>query len=152
MRDYEENNTVIKGVNSYIVKLFKPDTREEAMKIPGEFHHDTIGIINLNSLEQSDIERVSDFFTGYMYGVEGTITHAGENVYICSPKEIIVEDKTAEPEDKDDAVSKSEPIIYRSVDDGEVPVHSGKEKPSGLDDDENSEDSNQATLRYKPRI
>lgn len=145
MKDYEENKTVLKGVNSYIIKLFKPDTREEAMKIPREFQDDTIGIVNLNSLEQSDIERVSDFFTGYMYGVEGAITHVGENVYVCSPKVIVVENRTDEPKDEEDTIPDIEPIIYHPVDERES---AGSEETP----DENTDDLKQEGLRYRPRI
>lgn len=113
MSNYEENTAILKKVNGYIIRLFKPDTREDAIKIPRELQEDTIGIINLNLLEANDIERASDFFTGYMYGVRGKINHIGENVYICSPQSIIVEDKTKEEANPDD--TKIEPIIYHEV-------------------------------------
>ena len=72
------------------IVLLEPRVFEEANEIAIHIKSHKACCINLHHLDVQYRQRVIDFLSGVIYGVDGTIKKIGDTVYLCSPKNLQV--------------------------------------------------------------
>ena len=72
------------------IVLLEPRVFEEANEIAIHIKSHKACLINLHHLDVQYRQRVIDFLSGVVYGVDGTIKKVGDTVYLCSPKNLQV--------------------------------------------------------------
>lgn len=77
------------AANANIV-LFEPRSFDDAEEIGHHIKMKRACCINLHRMPSEYRQRIIDFLSGIMYGVDGTMKKIGDNVFICSPKNLMV--------------------------------------------------------------
>lgn len=77
------------AANANIV-LFEPRTFEEAEEIGHHIKMKRACAVNLHRMPNEYRQRIIDFLSGVLYGVDGVIKKIGENVVLCAPKSMPV--------------------------------------------------------------
>lgn len=75
--------------NTNIV-LFEPRNFDEAEEIGHHIKSKRACCVNLHRMPSEYRQRIIDFLSGVVYGVDGSIRKVGENVILCSPKNLQV--------------------------------------------------------------
>ena len=75
--------------NTNIV-LFEPRNFDEAEEIGHHIKNKRACCVNLHRMPSEYRQRIIDFLSGVVYGVDGSIKKVGENVILCSPKNLQV--------------------------------------------------------------
>lgn len=75
--------------NTNIV-LFEPRNFDEAEEIGHHIKLKRACCVNLHRMPSEYRQRIIDFLSGVVYGVDGSIKKIGENVILCSPKNLQV--------------------------------------------------------------
>lgn len=75
--------------NTNIV-LFEPRNFDEAEEIGHHIKSKRACCVNLHRMPSEYRQRIIDFLSGVVYGVDGSIKKIGENVILCSPKNLQV--------------------------------------------------------------
>lgn len=74
--------------NSANIVLFEPCNFDEAEEIGMHIKGRRACCINLHKMPLEYRQRIIDFLSGVVYGVDGSIKKVGENVILCSPKNL----------------------------------------------------------------
>ena len=72
------------------IVLFEPRNFDEAEEIGRHIKNKRACCINLHRMPTEYRQRIIDFLSGVVYGVDGSIKRIGENVILCSPKNLQV--------------------------------------------------------------
>ncbi len=72
------------------IVLFEPRNFDEAEEIGRHIKLKRACCINLHRMPSEYRQRIIDFLSGIIFGVDGTIKKIGENVILCSPKNLQV--------------------------------------------------------------
>ncbi len=88
---YETNLSSSSAItaNTNIV-LFEPRNFDEAEEIGHHIKSKRACCVNLHRMPSEYRQRIIDFLSGVVYGVDGSIKKVGENVILCSPKNLQV--------------------------------------------------------------
>ena len=88
---YEKNLSSSSAItaNTNIV-LFEPRNFDEAEEIGHHIKSKRACCVNLHRMPSEYRQRIIDFLSGVVYGVAGSIKKVGENVILCSPKNLQV--------------------------------------------------------------
>ena len=76
--------------NANIV-LFEPRNFDEAEEIGQHIKNKRACCVNLHRMPSEYRQRIIDFLSGVVYGVDGSIRKVGDNVILCSPKNLQVD-------------------------------------------------------------
>ncbi|MBQ0036937.1 MAG: cell division protein SepF [Firmicutes bacterium] len=77
------------NTNANIV-LFEPRNFNEAEEIGAHIKQKRACCINLHRIPSEYRQRIIDFLSGVIFGVDGSIKKIGDNVILCSPKNLQV--------------------------------------------------------------
>ena len=72
------------------IVLFEPRNFDEAEEIGHHIKSKRACCVNLHRMPSEYRQRIIDFLSGVVYGVDGSIKKVGENVILCSPKNLQV--------------------------------------------------------------
>ena len=75
--------------NTNIV-LFEPRNFDEAEEIGHHIKNKRACCVNLHRMPSEYRQRIIDFLSGVVYGVDGSIKKIGDNVILCSPANLKV--------------------------------------------------------------
>lgn len=85
---YEESRTAITADTNIV--LFEPRNFDEAEEIGHHIKNRRACCVNLHRMPSEYRQRIIDFLSGVVYGVDGSIKKVGDNVILCSPKNLQV--------------------------------------------------------------
>ena len=83
----ESSSTIAASTN---IVLFEPRNFDEAEEIGYHIKSKRACCVNLHRMPSEYRQRIIDFLSGVVYGVDGSIKKIGENVILCSPKNLQV--------------------------------------------------------------
>ena len=86
--EYEKPTTSITSDTNIV--LFEPRNFDEAEEIGHHIKSKRACCINLHRMPSEYRQRIIDFLSGVVYGVDGSIKRIGESVILCSPKNLQV--------------------------------------------------------------
>lgn len=72
------------------IALFEPRNFDEAEEIGRHIKSKRACCLNLHRMPAEYRQRIIDFLSGVVYGVDGSIKKVGDNVILCSPKNLQV--------------------------------------------------------------
>lgn len=87
---YERNGSSSSITSDTNIVLFEPRNFDEAQEIGHHIKSKRACCINLHRIPSEYRQRIIDFLSGVVYGVDGSIKRIGENVILCSPKNLQV--------------------------------------------------------------
>lgn len=85
---YEVAGTSITADTNIV--LFEPRTFAEAEEIGHHIKNKRACCVNLHRMPSEYRQRIIDFLSGVVYGVDGSIKKIAENTILCSPKNLQV--------------------------------------------------------------
>ena len=85
---YEESRSTITADTNIV--LFEPRNFDEAEEIGHHIKSKRACCVNLHRMPSEYRQRIIDFLSGVVYGVDGSIKKVGDNVILCSPKNLQV--------------------------------------------------------------
>ena len=85
-----QDETASKINASTNIVLFEPRNFDEAEEIGRHIKNKRACCINLHRMPLEYRQRIIDFLSGVVYGVDGSIKKIGDNVILCSPKNLQV--------------------------------------------------------------
>ncbi len=83
----QSSSTITANTN---IVLFEPRNFDEAEEIGNHIKNKRACCVNLHRMPSEYRQRIIDFLSGVVYGVDGSIKKVGENVILCSPKNLQV--------------------------------------------------------------
>ena len=86
-RQIEGSSAITASTN---IVLFEPRNFDEAEEIGRHIKNKRACCINLHRMPSQYRQRIIDFLSGVVYGLDGSIKKVGENVILCSPKNLQV--------------------------------------------------------------
>lgn len=70
------------------VSVFEPSEYGECRMIAQSLFKNEIVILSFAAMEEFQARRVVDFLTGAVYAIDGDIRRIGEEIFICTPKNV----------------------------------------------------------------
>lgn len=87
---YEREKLKLQIPEDAAIILFDPRNFDEAEKIGELIRAKKACLVNLHKIPMAYRQRIIDFLSGVVFGVNGSINLIGEGVFLCSPKELPV--------------------------------------------------------------
>lgn len=102
-RPMSNSNASTLNANTKMV-LFEPRSFSEAEEAGARLKEGRAVVVNLHKLDREYAQRTIDFLTGVVFALDGKIQKIGQNVILCSPKQIGVQGSISlgTPDDFDD--------------------------------------------------
>ena len=85
---YENAGTAISAETN--IALFEPRNFEEAEEIGHHIKNRRACLVNLHRMPSEYRQRIIDFLSGVIFGVDGSIKKVADNTILCSPKNLQV--------------------------------------------------------------
>ena len=64
--------------------IFKPNSFDDVSKISEEVKNRRVAIVNMESLNKENAQRILDFMSGSVYALNGTVKRLGQGFCFCS--------------------------------------------------------------------
>lgn len=73
------------------VHLFEPRVFSETQDIADELKNERATLVNLSKVDAGPKKRIVDFLSGTVYALDGDIQKVGNDIFLCTPKSVLVE-------------------------------------------------------------
>ena len=88
--EHPQDSTISNITSNTNIVLFEPRNFDETAEIGRHIKQNRACCINLHRMPTQYRQRVIDFLSGIIFGVDGSIKKLGKNVILCSPKKLQV--------------------------------------------------------------
>ncbi|KRL99923.1 cell division protein SepF [Liquorilactobacillus satsumensis] len=73
------------------IALFEPRIYSDVKTIATRLLNEQAAVINFQRMDDEQARRVVDFLTGTVFAIEGEIQRVGDNIFLCTPRNFVVE-------------------------------------------------------------
>lgn len=80
--------------------LVEPRAYSESQTIADHLKKRNSVVVNLKRVTSDQAKRIIDFLTGTLYAIGGDLQKLGVGIYLCTPKNVTVQGKITEADDK----------------------------------------------------
>lgn len=80
--------------------LLEPRAYSESQQIADYLKNRSAVVVNLKRVTPDQAKRIVDFLSGTLYAIGGDLQKLGPGIFLCTPKNINVQGKMSEEEDK----------------------------------------------------
>ena len=80
--------------------LLEPRAYSESQQIADHLKKRNTVVVNLKRVTNEQAKRIVDFLSGTLYAIGGNLQKLGPGIFLCTPKNINVQGKINEDEDK----------------------------------------------------
>ena len=80
--------------------LLEPRAYSESQQIADHLKKGNTVVVNLKRVTNEQAKRIVDFLSGTLYAIGGNLQKLGPGIFLCTPKNINVQGKINEDEDK----------------------------------------------------
>src|SRR5574344_1299274 len=80
--------------------LVEPRAYSESQTIADHLKKRNSVVVNLKRVTSDQAKRIIDFLTGCVYAIGGDLQKLGNGIYLCTPKNVSVQGKMTENDDK----------------------------------------------------
>lgn len=80
--------------------LLEPRAYSESQQIADHLKKRNTVVVNLKRVTSEQAKRIVDFLSGTLYAIGGNLQKLGPGIFLCTPKNINVQGKINEEEDK----------------------------------------------------
>lgn len=81
----------VKGEPVVKISILEPRNYNEIQSIAKRLLNNEAVLINFHKVEEDQARRIVDFLTGTVYAQDGDITRVGDEIFLCTPKDVAVE-------------------------------------------------------------
>lgn len=68
--------------------IFKPNSFDDVSKISEEVKNRRVAIVNMESLNKENAQRILDFMSGSVYALNGTVKKVGAGIFVFAPDNV----------------------------------------------------------------
>lgn len=97
---YEEEVSSNKKNNANKMVLVEPRAYSESQQIADHLKKRNSVVVNLKRVTNDQARRIIDFLSGALYAIGGDIQKLGNGIYLCTPKNVDVEGRISDEEEK----------------------------------------------------
>lgn len=97
---YEEEASVSKKSSTNKMVLVEPRAYSESQQIADHLKKRNSVVVNLKRVTNDQARRIIDFLSGALYAIGGDIQKLGNGIYLCTPKNVDVEGRISDEEEK----------------------------------------------------
>ena len=72
------------------IVLFEPRKYDEGAEVAKHIKMKKACCVNLHRMPNEQRQRIIDFLSGVVFGLDGTVKKIGDNVILCSPRNLLV--------------------------------------------------------------
>lgn len=76
--------------------LVEPRAYSESQTIADHLKTKNTVVVNLKRVTEAQAKRIIDFLTGTLYAIGGDLQKIGPGIYLCTPKNVLVQGKISE--------------------------------------------------------
>lgn len=80
--------------------LLEPRAFSESQQIADHLKKRNTVVVNMKRITADQAKRIVDFLSGTVYAIGGDLQKIGSGIFLCTPKNINVEGKITEDDDK----------------------------------------------------
>jgi len=80
--------------------LLEPRAYSESQQIADHLKNRNSVVVNLKRVTSAQAKRIIDFLTGTLYAIGGDLQKVGTGIYLCAPKNVSVQGKITEEDEK----------------------------------------------------
>lgn len=92
--------------------LLEPRAYSESQQIADHLKKRNSVVVNLKRVTSAQAKRIIDFLSGCIYAIGGSMQKIGVGIYLCTPKNVNVQGKITEDNDKNKEDKDSEEIDW----------------------------------------
>lgn len=92
--------------------LLEPRAYSESQQIADHLKTRNSVVVNLKRVTSAQAKRIIDFLTGTLYAIGGDLQKIGSGIYLCTPRNVNVQGKITEDEDKKEKDSIEDEIDW----------------------------------------
>jgi len=82
--------------------LLEPRAYSESQQIADHLKNRNSVVVNLKRVTSDQAKRIIDFLSGCIYAIGGTMQKVGVGIYLCTPKNVNVQGKISEDNNKNE--------------------------------------------------
>lgn len=97
---YKTEKPEKKGENGNQMILLEPRAYSESQQIADHLKNRNSVLVNFKRVTSDQAKRIIDFLSGTLYAIGGDLQKVGGGIYLCTPKNINVQGKITEEENK----------------------------------------------------
>ena len=80
--------------------LLEPRAYSESQQIADHLKNRNSVVVNLKRVTSAQAKRIIDFLSGCIYSIGGTMQKVGVGIYLCTPKNVNVQGKISDDNEK----------------------------------------------------
>ena len=80
--------------------LIEPRALSESQQIADHLKNRNSVVVNLKRVTSAQAKRIIDFLTGCVYSIGGTMQKIGVGIYLCTPKNVNIQGKITDENEK----------------------------------------------------
>lgn len=105
---YENGDKEGEIANGNKMILLEPRAYSESQQIADHLKNRNSVVVNLKRVTSDQAKRIIDFLSGCIYAIGGTMQKVGVGIYLCAPKNVNVQGKISEDNQKEKDSSEEE--------------------------------------------
>ena len=91
-KNKKENRTIqMKTTTEVRVVVIEPTSFDDSQKVADFLRNDQPVVVNFETTEQPVRKRMTDFISGTIYALNGTIRTIGPNILVCAPRNVDID-------------------------------------------------------------
>ena len=91
-KDRKQNRTIqMKTTAEVRVVVIEPSSFDDSQKVADFLRNDQPVVVNFETTEQTVRKRMTDFISGTIYALNGTIRTIGPNILVCAPRNVDID-------------------------------------------------------------
>ena len=91
-KNRKENRTIqMKTTTEVRVVVIEPTSFDDSQKVADFLRNDQPVVVNFETTEQPVRKRMTDFISGTIYALNGTIRTIGPNILVCAPRNVDID-------------------------------------------------------------
>ena len=96
---YNDTDSSMPSSNGKMI-LLEPRAFSESQQIADHLKKRNTVVVNMKRVTAEQAKRIIDFLSGTLYAIGGNMQKLGPGIFLCTPKNINVQGKMTEEEDK----------------------------------------------------
>ena len=88
--------------------LMEPRAYSESQQIADHLKNRNSVVVNLKRVTAAQAKRIIDFLSGCVYAIGGTMQKIGVGIYLCTPKNVNIQGKISDDNEKPDKKSEED--------------------------------------------
>ena len=107
---YEKEEGMDIPVGGSKMILLEPRAFSESQQIADYLKHRNAVVVNLKRVTPDQAKRIVDFLSGTLYAIGGDLQKLGGGIFLCTPKNVVVDGKITDEKESTTKTTKSKKV------------------------------------------